>query len=186
MALAETYPSLRFVVQLAPEIFGTGEWGDNVDGRVTVQERRPASVQAVTNAAVYLLRLTTSFAPLPARLLAELRAHLDVLRENAAATLILTVPLLPEPGVVSPDTEVKARLRNLSRLQLTNQYELEGGELLEAIKSVGNSSGRLAVVSKLRCPQSSLVALGLKYQSYADRPHTAEPLMTLDRIFHVT
>ncbi|KAF8852509.1 hypothetical protein BDZ45DRAFT_678306 [Acephala macrosclerotiorum] len=177
--LAEMHPSLRFIVQMAPDHYGMGK-PDESSGRITVQERIPAAVQVVKNAAVYILRLTTPFTP--AQMLGELSAHLGVLRANTSATLILALPLLPEPGAVSPDIEAKARLRDLCRLQLTNQCELESGELLEVINSVGDSNGRLVVASRLQSPQSAPVALGVKYQAFADHTPTAEPVITMDRI----
>ena len=181
MALAEMHPSLCFIVQMAPENYGVGGM-DRLSGSITVQERVPASVQVVKNAAVYVLRLTTSSTPLPAQMFAELSAHLGVLRASPSATLILVLPLLPEPGAVSPDKEAKARLRDLCLLQLTNQCEVELGELLEGVNGVGDSNGRLVIASRLRSPESALVALGVKYQAFADRNHTAEPAISTDLI----
>ncbi|KAI1378723.1 hypothetical protein F4677DRAFT_453398 [Hypoxylon crocopeplum] len=172
VALAEMNPSLRFIVQtVEPEQDDNGII-ETFGGRITVQRRMPAATQVVKNAAVYIIRLTTPFTILPAHMLAELGAHLDVLRANASAILILTLPLLPEPRSVSPDIEAKARLRDLCRLQLTNQCEMELSELLEAINSVSDSNGRLVVASKLRSPQSATVALGVKYQAFTDHTHT--------------
>ncbi|KAF2464733.1 uncharacterized protein BDR25DRAFT_296310 [Lindgomyces ingoldianus] len=171
MALAEMHPSLQFIVQMIDPAQDCNSTIEGFSGRITVQRRLPAAVQEVTNAAVYILRLTTPFTPLPAQMLAELNAHLNVLRTNATATLILALPLLPEPRAVSADVEAKVRLRDLCRIQLADQREMEPGELLEAINSVSDNNGRLVVVSRLRCPQSATVALGVQYQTFADRTH---------------
>ena len=170
MALAEMWPALHFIVQMSePELNSDGTIGaakgDDFSGRITVQKRTPAAAQTVTDAAVYILRQTT---------LSELTAHLGVLRTNAMAKLILAPPLLPEPGTVDPDVEALARLRDLSRLQLTNECGLELGELMEMVDAVHDDRGRLVVVNKLRAPDSTTVALGVKYQAYADGPYTAE------------
>ena len=171
MALAEMYPALHFIVQMSePAQNSNGTVGagraEDFSRRITVQKRMPAAVQAVKDAAVYILRLTT---------LSELTAHLGVLGANNMATLILAPPLLPEPGTVDPDVEAMARLRDLSRLQLTNECGLELGELIEMVNSVHDSRGRLVVVNKVRSRNSATVALGVKYQAYADGLSTVEP-----------
>ena len=165
------YPALHFIVQMSEPAqnsngtVGAGR-GEDFSGRITVQKRMPAATQAVKDAAVYILRQTTP---------SELTAHLGVLRANAMATLILAPRLLPEPGAVDPDVEAMARLRDLSRLQLTNECGLELGELMEMVNSVHDSKGRLIVVNKIRSRNYATVALGVKYQAYADGPYTAEP-----------
>ncbi|KAL9066490.1 MAG: hypothetical protein Q9161_007553 [Pseudevernia consocians] len=181
MALAKTYPALHFIVQMiepAQNNNGTDGAGkaDDFNGRITVQKRVPAAVQVIKDAAVYMLRLTTPSLFLPTNILGELSAHLGVLRTNTSATLILAPPLLPEPGTVDPDVEAMARLRDLSRLQLTNECGLELDELIEMVNSVHDSRGRLVVAHKLRSPNSATVALGVKYEAYADgRSYTVEP-----------
>ena len=170
MALAKMYPALRFIVQMIePAHSNNGLVGaekvENFRGRITVQKRMPAVVQVVKDAAVYILRLTTPFPPLPAQILAELSAHVGILRANASATLILAPPLLPEPGTVGPTVEAMARLRDLSRLQLTNESGLELGELIEMVNGVHDSRGRLVVANKLRSRSGATVALGVKYEA---------------------
>jgi hypothetical protein len=148
--------------------------------RITVQKRAPGALQTVKDAAVYILRLPAPSPEvpshsLPAKILAELRAHLGVLRANTSVTLVLVPCLLPEPGTVDPDVEAMARLRDLSLLQLANEREMEMGELVEIVNSVHDSTGWLVVVNKLRSRNSATVALGVKYQAYADKHHEAEP-----------
>lgn len=180
VALAGMYPLLRFIVQLSDSkndgeeavgVIDSSVVPGGLRGRVTVQRRAPEAVQPVTDATVYVLRLTstttTTTAPSPcspAQVVAELNAHVGALRANAAATLILTAPLLPEPGAVRPDAEARARLGNLCCLQLTGQYGMELSELLRLVGRAGDESGRLVVASRLRCPNSDMVALGVKYQ----------------------
>ena len=181
MALAEMYPSLHFIVQMIEPAQNNGNIdvgkSEKFSRRITVQKRMPAAIQVVKDAAVYILRLTSPSHSLPALILAELHAHIGVLRANALATLILTPRLLPEPGTVDPHVEAMARLRDLSHLQLTNEPGMELGDLIEAVNSVHDSKGRLVVVNKLRSRNSATVALGVKYQAYGDSLHTAEPII---------
>lgn len=162
------------MVDPAQETDGTVE---GFGGRVTVQRRAPAAVQLVSNAAVYIIRLASSFTSGATQILAELNAHLDVLRSNPSATLILAMPLLPEPKAVSTDIEAKARLQDLCRLQLTNQPEMGLDELLDMVNWVGDSNGRLVIASRLCCPQKATVALGVKYQAFTGRTHIAEQVV---------
>ncbi|KUJ11677.1 uncharacterized protein LY89DRAFT_594589, partial [Mollisia scopiformis] len=178
IVLAEMYPSLRFIVQMmdepARESNGPAGPGkvESSGGRITVQKRMPGAVQGVMNAAVYILRLPTA-----QQMLVELNAHLGVLRANTSATLILGPPLLPEPGAVDRDVEVIARQRDLYRLQLTNQYGMELGELVEIVNGVGDSEGHLIVASRLRSPTSTAVALGVKYEAYVGGTHAADEVI---------
>lgn len=176
LALAEMYPSLRFVVQMidsAQDSNGNGHI-NGFSERITIHRRLPAAVQEVSDAGVYILRLTSPFVPLPAQMLAELNAHLHVLRANTAATLILALPLLPEWKAVNADVEAKARLRDLCHLQLTDQCEMELSEVLEIINSVSDINGQLVVVSRVRCSQSAAIVLGIQYQVFTD---TGEQIM---------
>lgn len=143
---------------------GIGEAKDSIRSRITVQRRMPATLQTVTDAAVYILRLTTPSLSLRAQILAELNAHLGVLRANALANLILAPPLLPEAGTVEPDVEAMARSRDLSRVQLTNEGELEVDELSEMVNSVCDGRGRLVVANKLRSRLGATVAVAVKYE----------------------
>ncbi|KAF2429263.1 O-methyltransferase family protein [Tothia fuscella] len=172
-ALAEAYPSLRFVVQMKePASDGNGTigagQGETWDGRITVQKRMPGAVQMVSDAAVYIIRLSTPSPCHTTNILAELNAHLGVLRANALSTLILAPQLLPEPGTVDPVIESMARLRDLSRLQLTNECSLELDELIKMINSVHDGMGRLVVINKIRSGKSATAALGVRYQAYVD------------------
>ena len=144
-----------------------------LNSRITVQQRAPGTPQSVYDAAVYILRLPSPSPAmpsesLPARIIAELRAHIGVLRASSCATLVLTARLLPEPGTVDPDVEAIARLRDLSLLQLANEREMEMLELMDILNSVRDSMGRLVLVNKLRSRNNATVAFKVQYQAYAD------------------
>lgn len=141
--------------------------------RIKVEKRARGTAQTVKNAAVYILgpRLPGPGAcsnALRQRILAELRAHLGVLRQNPSATLILAPRVLPESGAVEADVEMEACLRDLSLMQLSNEREMEMSELLEAISNVHDNVGRLVVVNKLVSRNSATVALDIKYQPYSN------------------
>ena len=187
-ALAELYPSLHFIVQVtstpgpsngyesqqvSPTTLAETTNAPDSGSRITVTKRAMGAVQTVKDAAVYILHLPysslgVSRRALSMQILAELRAHLGVLRANPSAMLLLAPQLLPEPGTVEPSVEARARVRDLSQLQLANEREMELQEIVELVSNVQNSLGRLVVVDTLRSQSDGNVALGIKYRAYAD------------------
>lgn len=157
-----------------------GEMQQNFSSRITVQQRDPGTLQSVHDAAVYILHLPSPSPGMPShslgtRIVAELRAHIGVLRASSCAELVLTARLLPEPGAVDPDVEAIARLRDLSLLQLANEREIEMVELMDMLNSVRDSLGRLVLVNKLRSRNNTTVVFKVQYQAYTDR-HELRPV----------
>lgn len=152
--------------------------------RIVVQERAFRGLQTVKDAAVYIYRvpaLSTVMLsqPLATSILGELRAHLDVLRANITATLLVLMPsLVPELGNADPNVETKARLWDLFRLQLANEGEMEMAELVEIISNVQDSMGSLVVVNKLRSRDGATTALAMRYQAHATRHFEMESTIT--------
>ena len=140
-----------------------------------MQTRAPAAAQSVKDAAVYILRLM-DVSTLREQLVAELNAHLQVLRGNGS-TLIIELPFVPEPGSVDPNVEVTARLWDLSRSQLTNECDLEVGDLESVINSVQDGNGKLVIVNKLRSRSSTTLAVGIKYEPDFGSLYSATPLL---------
>jgi hypothetical protein len=65
------------------------------------------------------------------------------------------------------DVEAMARMRDLSRLQLANEREIEMSELVHWVNGVHDSQGWLVVVNKLCLRNSWTVALAIKYQTHS-------------------
>ena len=163
-ALAESHPALNFVVQCESPIPTTPM--SATCNNLSVQQRSQGSCQPISDAAVYLLRLSRhACKPTRNRIVAELSAHLGVLRANKTALLILTSPVLPEPGTVTPYIERLARLRDLSLLQLAGAGDPSLQELLDLVGSINDGDGGLVVVKKLHASSSPTVALGIRYQT---------------------
>ena len=180
MILSKRYPLLQIIVQMSEVALEPGK-AKELSPRIKVQKWVSGAQQCVKDAAVYILRLPPPFSgvsspSIPTTFLAELHAHLNVLRANRTSVMLILAPcLLPEPGTVDPDIEATARLRDLSRLQLANEYEMEMGELVELVSSVNDGVGGLLVINKCRSRNTATVALSIKYQGYGDRHHRAGP-----------
>lgn len=140
-----------------------------------MQRRLVGQTQVVLNADVYILHLgSPSISPseslnsLTTSIKAELRAHLPILRDGrGAATLVVVMRLLPEPGSVSPEAEAVSRMHDLVLLQLVNERDLELNELIHLIQAVGDDSGSLKVVNRARARDNAVIALGVKFQPAA-------------------
>jgi len=141
--------------------------------RITVEQRNPGTLQNVKGAAVYILRLPSSSPALTSQslrnhIIAELNAHLGVLRTSAGSRLILTTRLLPEFGVVEPEIAATACLRDLTLHQLANQHEMEVEEFSSIVNSVTDGCGRLVLVKKPETWNDATIAFEIQYQDYAD------------------
>ena len=139
--------------------------------RLEVQQRAPGSPQAVTNAAVYIVRLGTisPFTPwhvLKAQATAELSTHAEILRKHHGSRLILVARTLPRGDCeVETYVEAMARFRDLSFMQLANVRELETSEVVELLNNVHVEGGSLVVTNELRTKNSAMIAFEATYQS---------------------
>lgn len=150
---------------------GTDGDGDNLSRRIKVQYRAPASPQTVKDAAVYILNLPTLSTAiggdcLRSQIVAELRAHAEILRVNTSATLILLSDLLSESkGVDDRDVKATAYFRDLSLWQMTNGWGIDLAELVDLVNGMQDGMGQLIISDKLRLRNGAIVALYVKYQS---------------------
>ena len=169
--LAQSYPSLKVVVQMSD----SSDPPTELDSRIAIQSRSWATPQTVRDAAVYALRVPYDFPTIfaqtrPARLRAELEAHLGVLRDNGAARLILTASVLPQSDAAndmeSDVNAAKGLVFDMTLLQLANDRELEVADLSELVRSVGDGNGHLVLEGKLQTYSASRdQAFEIRYQS---------------------
>ncbi|PCG92024.1 Hypothetical protein PENO1_090790 [Penicillium occitanis (nom. inval.)] len=141
------------------------------NNNIFLHRRAPGQPQTIKNAGVYILclpppspRNAVSIHAIQSRLIAELRAHLGVLRENRSTILILRMRFLPEHATVDPEIECVARTRDMTLFQLANEREFEVTEVIDIIQDITDGLGKLTVVSKIRSKNNAVVALGVKFQ----------------------
>lgn len=96
----------------------------------------------------------------------EVRQLVDVLKVNSSATLALTSGLIPDSGSVGARAEARARLRDMTLFQLTNQHDIEVGEILTMLFAMSDNAGRLILVNKYCSPRTGDLTLELKYQAF--------------------
>nr|UWK20069.1 hypothetical protein TBALE_g4 [Trichoderma balearicum] len=184
LALANKNPSLRLIAQLRP-VFSSASssfMGKNGNPalklrhpRIQVQYRAPGTPQPVEDAAVYIINFPlpepgATWTSLMEEIDNELRAHLIALQKRPAATLVLTVPALPERGTVHAEPGIGSRLRDLALMQLSNEREHEMSEIISLLNGMSDGHGRLVLMNKVRSVgHDGAVALEIKYQAYPDR-----------------
>lgn len=169
---------------------------NHIKERMTIQSRTPGSTQAITDAAVYLLRVPSPSPPpsfssgqqqeattcssssslvlhdrhsLRHYIHSELTAHLGVLRANRAAKFVLSFRPLPESGphsLVAPHVEALARARDLAKMTLINGGDLELRDVLGIVEGVRDEQGRLVVINKIQCQNSATVVVSIRYQPW--------------------
>ncbi|KID84511.1 O-methyltransferase family protein [Metarhizium guizhouense ARSEF 977] len=157
-ALAKLYPSLNFIVQMDDTTSASSGYAMNnqLMDRISVQQRSSGQQQVVKDAAVYMVRLTSSvlvtpFSQLRKQILAELEAHVRVLPKTKS---------LEHYG---PGT---ARVLDLSLLQRGSDRPMEITDIFALVEDVHHDgSGRLAIVKNMCVQNSAFVVLGVKYQA---------------------
>ena len=90
-----------------------------------------------------------------------LRAHVDVLRNNSEARLILTLPMSAVTRSMDPAARAAVSLSDLSLLQLTNGAPLNMGEIRDLLRS---RSDGLVVMREVRSPTNAVIAFEIQYR----------------------
>lgn len=188
--LASLFPSLHFIVQtykpsptgppcLTPPTANTpaAEIPTNLTSQITLQQRTRGTTQFARPAAVYLLHLPSpspslSWPAISTHAVSELSAHVDVLRTNPGARLVLTALVLPPPatpthGTQATDAEVEAaaRVRDLTLLQLANGRHAELAEVVALLNGVRDGAGGgFVVTDEIRVSGSAVVAWEVRYR----------------------
>lgn len=179
--LAKLYPMFHITVQLRPTYSTSGKirvTASNVDRmrppRITILDRVIGSPQPIQDAAVYIINLPLPEpgmppSPLATQIRAEMMAHLNTLRTNRSATMVLVVPSFSDCGAESSKSLSLAEIRDFSLLQLANEQEMRLPEIIDLLHKMSDSEGRLVLVNKvISAERYSTVGLEVKYQAYAD------------------
>lgn len=104
------------------------------------------SPQPERDANVYVLYLVDSSLALcnsniVAEATAELRIHLDILRANTKARLVLISDLVPDPGTADRNVESAARTYDLFLMRMANGGLLDMPRLRELLATIKDDKG---------------------------------------------
>ncbi|OGM47420.1 aflS/ pathway regulator [Aspergillus bombycis] len=164
VALAPQFPSLRFLVQTEPKT-ESASIPLHLRTRITWGTRLSTATQPVVDAAVYLISIPFPSPQSPAieitmRVTQALRAHVEVLRNNPDARLILTLPMPSTTKSMDAAARAAVSLSDLALLQLTNGAPLNMGEIRDLLR---NRSDGLVVMRELRSPTNAVIAFEIQY-----------------------
>lgn len=98
-----------------------------------------------------------------------LKAHLEALKANPHARLIVMDTVLPLPGSISPVEEALLRVRDLTMIQAFNSKERELGEFLQLFSQTRDQDGCLTLRTITKPPGSVMSVMEVVYQ-----PHPRE------------
>ena len=120
--------------------------------RIRVTYRSPGQPQGVRDAHTYILYLpehSLSYATndVASDICAELRIHLDMLRANPHAKLILVTEILPDPGTTEYAVEAAARSQDLFLMQTKNEGLFDIAQIRGFVASTRDMRGGLSIVN---------------------------------------
>lgn len=95
-----------------------------------------------------------------------LKTHLDALKANPHARLIIMDTVLPLPGSISAVEEAILRVRDLTMIQAFNSKERELGEFQELFSQACDQDGSLMLRTITKPPGSVMSVMEVVYQPY--------------------
>ncbi|KAH8698978.1 sterigmatocystin 8-O-methyltransferase [Talaromyces proteolyticus] len=127
IALAKSFPDLRFIVQDLPDNASAGREAaeanlpSDILSRISFQGHDFTKPQPVAGADVYLLRMILH--DWPDHVAITILKQLVPVLENKKAKLIIMDTVLPAPGQVPGSVERIVRVRDLTMMQVFNSHE---------------------------------------------------------------
>ena len=104
-----------------------------------------------------------------------LKNHLEALKANSHARLIIMDIVLPLPGSISTVEEALLRVRDLTMIQALNSKERELGEFERPFSHASDRDGCLKLMNIIKPPRSVMSVMEVLYQPYGrDEGRAAE------------
>ncbi|KAL8661128.1 MAG: hypothetical protein Q9202_005890 [Teloschistes flavicans] len=171
IALATSFPKLKFIVQDLPETIANSpghltHLPESVRSRITCQAHNFFEPQPVKNAEVFLMRMI--FHDWPDKEATTILRNILPALKTPGSRLVIMDTVLPTPGSVAASEEALLRVRDLTMLEAFNskERELSDWEHLLAQASVSdNSEGTLKLQSVTKPFGSVMSLLEVVWQS---------------------
>ena len=160
-AIAQHFPSLRFIIQDQAEVIRNGRVKLSAEfrGRVTFMEHDFFAEQPITSADVYLLRWILHDWP-DAYAVKILQALVPALKDGSRVCICELV--LPEPGKISPYQERTLRSMDLAMLEFHNAKERDGEDWAYLLQ---RADRRFHIVDIKQPPGSRLSMIEVRWRS---------------------
>ena len=95
-----------------------------------------------------------------------LKNHVEALKANSHARLIIMDTVLPRPGSISTVEEALLRVRDLTMIQAFNSNERELGEFENLFSHASDQDGCLKLKKIVKPPGSVMSVMEVVYQPY--------------------
>ncbi len=182
IALATAFPQLRFVVQDLPDTIANSATylspqPESVRTRISTQAHNFFTPQPFHGGAVYLLRMILHDWP-AAEATTILKNHLDALKANPSARLLVMDTVLPVPGSIGSTEEALLRVRDLTMIQAFNSKERELGEFEDLFANAADQDGKLVLKGHCKPPGSVMSVLEVAYQPHGFENGTNHEALT--------
>lgn len=179
IALATAFPNLRFVVEDLPETVENSKnflapLPESLQSRITTCGHNFFTPQPLKSAQIYLLRMILHDWP-AAEAVTILKNHLDVLKSNPSARLLIMDTVLPVPGSISRNEEALLRVRDLAMVQAFNSKERELSEFEDLFAQTKDQDGGLAMKRTFKPTGSVMTIIEVAYERH---PVSTYPFMS--------
>ncbi|KAL9587195.1 MAG: hypothetical protein Q9203_003594 [Teloschistes exilis] len=164
IALATSFPKLKFIVQDLPETIANSpghltHLPESVRSRIICQAHNFFEPQPVKNADVFLMRMI--FHDWPDKEATTILRNILPALKTRGSRLVIMDTVLPTPGSVAASEEALLRVRDLTMLEAFNskERELSDWEHLLAQASVSDSSEGALKLKSVTKPFGSVMSL---------------------------
>lgn len=138
---------------------------ETIRSRISTKSHDFFTPQPVKGADVYVFRMILHDWP-ACDALKILRNHLEALKANPRARLVIMDTVLPLPGSISVVEEALLWVRDLTMIQTFNSKERELGEFTELFAQAADKEGVLVLKKIVKPPGSVLSVMEVAYQAH--------------------
>jgi len=179
IALATAFPNLSFIVEDLPETVENSKnflapLPESFRSRITTCGHNFFTPQPVKSAQIYLLRMILHDWP-AAEAVSILKNHLEVLKANPAARMLIMDTVLPVPGSISRNEEALLRVRDLAMVQAFNSKERELSEFEDLFTQTKDQDGGLVMKNTFKPTGSVMTIIEVAYERH---PVSTYPFMS--------
>ena len=148
---------------------------ETIRSRISTKSHDFFTPQTLKGADVYLFRMILHDWP-ASDALRILRNHLEALKANPRARLVVMDTVLPLPGSISVVEEALLRVRDLTMIQTFNSKERELGEFTELFAQAADEEGFLLLKKIVKPPGSAMSVMEVAYQAHPREETAVDPV----------
>lgn len=148
---------------------------ETIRSRISTKSHDFFTPQTLKGADIYLFRMILHDWP-ASEALNILRNHLEALKANPRARIVIMDTVVPLPGSISVVEEALLRVRDLTMIQTFNSKERELGEFTELFAQAADEEGFLVLKNIVKPPGSAMSVMEVAYQAHQHEEMAADPI----------